>query len=148
LPDSLPREICAHLSPHRFLFDALANAPAKRDVKIGRATHLMHLEESRYALYRETEIFLKGEDQPMRKTVVHEAEAAAIPGYDYGRSGVAHSPLPIEELRQLEETVGWTDEDAQVLQRHGDLFKAKAEQMVDSWRTVIGTHPYLAKWFA
>jgi len=46
----------------RWLFDALVNAPVKRDVKIGRATHLMHLEQARHALYRETEAFLAGED--------------------------------------------------------------------------------------
>jgi hypothetical protein len=33
----------------------------RRDVKIGRATHLMHLEENRHALYREAETFLSGE---------------------------------------------------------------------------------------
>lgn len=43
----------------RWLFDAL-NSPVKRDVKIGRATHLMHLEEGRHALYREAEAFLAG----------------------------------------------------------------------------------------
>jgi pimeloyl-ACP methyl ester carboxylesterase len=46
----------------RWLFDALSNSTVKRDVKISRATHLMHLEESRYALYRETQTFLEGED--------------------------------------------------------------------------------------
>src|SRR5262249_13045318 len=46
----------------RWLFEALRNAPAKRDVKIDRATHLMHLEAGRYALYRETEAFLRGGD--------------------------------------------------------------------------------------
>jgi len=45
----------------RWLFDALSNSTVKRDVKISRATHLMHLEASRYALYRETQTFLKGE---------------------------------------------------------------------------------------
>jgi pimeloyl-ACP methyl ester carboxylesterase len=35
--------------------------PAARDIKIPRATHLMHLEENRYALYREAEAFLKGD---------------------------------------------------------------------------------------
>ena len=40
----------------------LLNAiPAAHDVKIQRATHLMHLEENRYALYREAEAFLKGD---------------------------------------------------------------------------------------
>ena len=48
----------------RWLFDALRASPLRRDVKIARATHLMHLEENRYALYRETETFLQGGDQP------------------------------------------------------------------------------------
>jgi len=44
----------------RWLFDALKNAPERRDIKISRATHLMHLEKNRFALYRETEGFLRG----------------------------------------------------------------------------------------
>jgi hypothetical protein len=34
----------------------------RRDIKISGATHLMHLEENRYALYREAEAFLNGGD--------------------------------------------------------------------------------------
>jgi pimeloyl-ACP methyl ester carboxylesterase len=45
-----------------WLFEALAAAPIKRDIKIGQATHLMHLEAGRFALYRETETFLAGHD--------------------------------------------------------------------------------------
>jgi pimeloyl-ACP methyl ester carboxylesterase len=48
----------------RWLFGALKSSPLKRDVKTGRATHLMHLEEGRYALYREAEAFLAGNDTP------------------------------------------------------------------------------------
>jgi pimeloyl-ACP methyl ester carboxylesterase len=48
----------------RWLFDALRASPLRRDVKIARATHLMHLEENRYALYREAEIFLSSNDMP------------------------------------------------------------------------------------
>ena len=44
-----------------WLLGALARA---RDVKIPRATHLMHLEENRFALYREAETFLNGGDRP------------------------------------------------------------------------------------
>ena len=47
----------------RWLFDALGSAE-KHDIKIARATHLMHLEEARYALYREAETFLRGDDRP------------------------------------------------------------------------------------
>jgi pimeloyl-ACP methyl ester carboxylesterase len=46
----------------RWLFDALTQAPHKRDIKIGRGTHLMHLEAMRMALWRESISFLGGDD--------------------------------------------------------------------------------------
>jgi hypothetical protein len=46
----------------KWLLAALRASPVRRDIKIGRATHLMHLEEGRHALYRETETFLNGGD--------------------------------------------------------------------------------------
>ena len=45
-----------------WLFGALSASRQRRDIKIGRATHLMHLEENRFALYREAEGFLRGGD--------------------------------------------------------------------------------------
>jgi pimeloyl-ACP methyl ester carboxylesterase len=42
----------------RWLSDALTGSPLRRDIKIARATHLMHLEENRYELYRATQAFL------------------------------------------------------------------------------------------
>lgn len=71
----------------------------------------------------------------------------SIAGYDYGSPKTARSPLSLEELRQLEQTVGWSDEDERVLHRHADLFRRNAEAMVDSWRSVIGAQPHLVKWF-
>lgn len=46
----------------RWLFDALSKVPSKRDIKIGRGTHLMHLEATRLALWRESIGFLQGDD--------------------------------------------------------------------------------------
>lgn len=46
----------------RWLFDAFIHAASKRDIKIGRGTHLMHLETMRFALWRESIDFLAGED--------------------------------------------------------------------------------------
>lgn len=43
----------------RALFDAFCRAPEKRDIKIGGATHLMHLEVMRSALWRESVAFLE-----------------------------------------------------------------------------------------
>jgi pimeloyl-ACP methyl ester carboxylesterase len=53
--------LCTDADAH-WLFDTLRSAPMRRDIKISRATHLMHLEKGRSALYRETETFLKGGD--------------------------------------------------------------------------------------
>jgi pimeloyl-ACP methyl ester carboxylesterase len=46
----------------RWLFDALTHALDKREIKISRGTHLMHLEIMRLALWRESVNFLRGED--------------------------------------------------------------------------------------
>ncbi|HZS61098.1 MAG TPA: ABC transporter substrate-binding protein, partial [Gemmatimonadaceae bacterium] len=48
----------------RWLYDALNHAPIKREVTIDHGTHVMHLESSRYQLYRETETFLSEDDMP------------------------------------------------------------------------------------
>jgi len=45
-----------------WLYKALTNAPIKRDVLINGATHVMHLEKSRYQVYREVQSFLEGGD--------------------------------------------------------------------------------------
>ena len=45
-----------------WLYKALSTAPIKRDVVINRATHVMHLEKSRYQVYREVQVFLEGRD--------------------------------------------------------------------------------------
>ena len=68
-------------------------------------------------------------------------------GYDYSASTVAHSPLTEQELRDLEQTIGYTEPDAALLRRHAALFSERAETMVDSWRSIIAAQPHLAKWF-
>jgi pimeloyl-ACP methyl ester carboxylesterase len=47
-------------SDARWLFDAFKASREKRDIKIGRGTHLMHLEVMRAALYFEANAFLSG----------------------------------------------------------------------------------------
>lgn len=70
-----------------------------------------------------------------------------IPGYDFGTRKSAESPLSSEDLHNLEQTVGWTDEDRDVLLKHATLFRQQAETMVDSWRSVIAKQPHLAEAF-
>jgi hypothetical protein len=71
-----------------------------------------------------------------------------IQGYDFGTPASTVSPVSEEDLRMLEQTVGWHEDDARVLQQHAELFRRQAEHMVDSWRSVIGAQPHLAQWFA
>jgi hypothetical protein len=75
-------------------------------------------------------------------------DAAAIPGYDFDSGVIARSPVSLEELRQLEQAVGWTNEDATVLRSVGTrLSHDKAEALVDAWRARIGAQPHLARVF-
>jgi pimeloyl-ACP methyl ester carboxylesterase len=46
----------------RWLFNAFTQSPIKRDIKIGRGTHLMHLETMRPALWQESINFLLAND--------------------------------------------------------------------------------------
>ncbi len=52
----------------KWLFDALRASHPRREVKVARATHLMHLEENRCALYRVAISFLHGDDVPQDST--------------------------------------------------------------------------------
>jgi Protoglobin len=75
------------------------------------------------------------------------SQHSEIAGYDYGSPRCAKSPVSGGELLELEQTLEWTANDAQLLRKHASLFEAQAEKMVDSWRAVIGAQPHLAKWF-
>lgn len=69
----------------------------------------------------------------------------SIPGYDYGRVG--HSPVTMDDLHRLEQTMGFDDSDRRALLDAGKILQSQAETMVDEWRAVIGAHDHLARWF-
>jgi hypothetical protein len=72
-------------------------------------------------------------------------DQAHIAGYDYGQ--VPRSPISLDELRELEAAVGFTEEDRAGLRRAGALLRDDAEALVDGWRKLIGTQPHLARAF-
>jgi hypothetical protein len=74
-------------------------------------------------------------------------EMPIIYGYDYGAARAAHSPVTLDQLRELEETVGWTKADEDAIVMAGEVLAGQEEAMVDSWRSIIGERPFLAKWF-
>jgi hypothetical protein len=68
-----------------------------------------------------------------------------IAGYDYGR--VARSPVTLDDLHRLEQTMGFGEADRRALLEAGEILGPQAEAMVDGWRTIIGAHEHLARWF-
>ena len=70
-----------------------------------------------------------------------------LPGYDYGTARSAHSPLTLADLKALEQTAGFTDEDRAALKQAGEVLADQAEGLVDSWRAEIGKQNHLAECF-
>ena len=68
-----------------------------------------------------------------------------ISGYEFGCT--PRSPVSVDELKELEATVGFTDADRASLRRAGELLNDEAEALVDGWRKIIGSQPHLARWF-
>ena len=88
--DSLATDTDAH-----WLFDALKASPMKRDVKIGRATHLMHLEENRYALYHEAQTFLdEGHHQPAQRAAMRRLRSLPLNAHHWFEKIVAVWVIP------------------------------------------------------
>lgn len=71
--------------------------------------------------------------------------ADEIPGYCYGSSAVARSPVSLRELANLKGMVGFTAEDQRYLQLAGDVLFNQTKQVVDTWRQIIAERTHLAK---
>jgi Protoglobin len=69
----------------------------------------------------------------------------AISGYRYGQVG--RSPVTLEDLHRLEETVGFTSQDRETLAALRGILSENAEALVNGWREIIGSQEHLAKWF-
>jgi len=70
--------------------------------------------------------------------------AEQIPGYTYGTDAVARSPITLDELERLKQSVGWTEEDERYRRLAGEVLTDQTEALVQHWRAVIADHPHLA----
>ena len=76
---------------------------------------------------------------------IAERPGLGIPGGGFGLPATAQSPVSTEDLQLLEQTMGWTAEDAQLLLRHSPFFQRHAE--VNAWRAVVDEKPHLSQCF-
>jgi pimeloyl-ACP methyl ester carboxylesterase len=144
----------------RWLFDAFTASPNKRDIKISRATHLMHLEAMRYALYRESIAFLSADDEAsVLPPGANRSQAAQqqrgglfmstqheqknIPGYDFGTDKVAKSPITLDEWENLKKSALFSEEDTVYLRLSRDVLVDQVDNLLDTWRGIIFDHPHL-----
>ena len=69
-----------------------------------------------------------------------------ISGYSYGAANVGMSPVSLEELEALKETVGFTVKDVDLLRRAGEVLRSETTRIVQHWRSgIIAGIPNLAR---
>jgi hypothetical protein len=71
-----------------------------------------------------------------------------IPGYEYGAQSVARSPLGLEELNLLQQTVLFGEEDEEHLRMAGEVLEDQVEDVLDVWYGFVADHPHLLQYFS
>lgn len=69
-------------------------------------------------------------------------------GYTYGQSNTTVSPLSLQELNLLKETVLFTAEDEQQLRLAGDVLRDQVQEVLDVWYGFVASKPHLVYYFS
>ena len=72
----------------------------------------------------------------------------AIPGYTFGTSEVARSPLSDEDFENLKRTVLLGDSDLAALRMAHDVLEDQVEAVLDVWYGFVGSSPHLVRYFS
>ena len=75
-------------------------------------------------------------------------EREGILGYGLGAEATARSPLGLEDLGLLEQTVFFAEEDEEYLRVAGDVLEDQTDEVLDLWYDFVGSHPHLIRYFA
>jgi len=68
---------------------------------------------------------------------------AQIAGYTYGSPALGRSPLTLEELDLLKQTVLFSDDDERYLRMAGDVLVPQTDAVLDVWYGFVASHPHL-----
>jgi len=71
-----------------------------------------------------------------------------IPGYTYGKTAVAPSPVSLTEFEKLQATVLFGEEDSRYLQMAGEVLQDQTDAVLDLWYGFVGSHPHLLHYFS
>lgn len=68
-----------------------------------------------------------------------------IPGYDYGN--VPASPLSLQDLDLLKQSVLFSDDDESYLRLAGEVLEDQIDDILDLWYGFVGSRPHLVYYF-
>jgi len=76
-----------------------------------------------------------------------QEKPAAPNGYTFGTHQVARSPFTLKELKELEGSLLFTDEDVKYLRMSRDILAGQTDQILDVWYGFVGSTPQLVYFF-
>lgn len=74
--------------------------------------------------------------------------ANTIPGYAYGSAGLEGSPVSVEDLDLLRQSVLFGPDDERYLRLAGEVLSDQVEDVLDVWYGFVAAHPHLVHYFA
>ena len=75
-------------------------------------------------------------------------ETSRVPGYGYGDDSLERSPITLDELDLLKQTVLFGPDDVAALAQAGDVLENQTDQILEVWYGYVGAHPHLARYFS
>jgi hypothetical protein len=70
-----------------------------------------------------------------------------IPGYSFGSSRAARSPLGDDDFAALRQTLMWSGDDEAALRKAGEVLADQIEDVLDVWYDFVGSLPQLVAAF-
>jgi hypothetical protein len=74
--------------------------------------------------------------------------SSTIPGYTYGTAAVGPSPLTMEDVEQLKQTVLFGPSDEAALRLAGAVLADQVDTILDEWYGFVAAHPHLVAYFS
>ncbi|WP_197984800.1 protoglobin domain-containing protein [Flavobacterium sp. CLA17] len=76
------------------------------------------------------------------------AQQPQVPsGYTYGTKEISKSPFTLEELKLLQQSLLFSDEDLKYLRMSHDILKGQTNEILDVWYGFVGATPQLVYFF-
>jgi len=78
---------------------------------------------------------------------MNHSHSDKISGYTYGSPDLPKSPITLEDLEKLKQSVMFTPEDEVYLRKAGELLEEQLDDIMDLWYGFVGKYPFLVRYF-